>query len=395
MINLILVYYLFGTTCAILFLLSNLPIAYLLHKYVKKRYYTAKYDDSNSNIHLKYPSFRRMENQPPSLARIYFGFISYVYLKFAGCVIVLLICYIRMKLILKGRKPQDLFTTPDFKIIRGIGSWTGKWLCNIFGIINPKHHLMKEKVTEVYKKYLGSSFDYDKAFADNKYATVISNHIGWIDIFYLAYLTNSAFVAKASVRKAPIVGPICELINTVFIDRGGDKEARDKAVKAIEARQKLAMEDESALKVAIFAEGTGTNNTGLIKFKKGPFGSLFPVRPYVILVNGNGSIGNPKERKTDELSLGAGVMSTNTHVFLSMCYLYFDDFNVIELPTFTPNDYLYENFKNLGNTKVDIYNEAVRKAMAEISGLELHDEESYEKKLDYLCHVKGRTIKST
>ena len=45
----------------------------------------------------------------------------------------------------------------------------------------------------------------------------IANHISWIDILVIAGASGSAFVAKAEIRDAPVVGWLATLNRTVFV----------------------------------------------------------------------------------------------------------------------------------------------------------------------------------
>ena len=64
----------------------------------------------------------------------------------------------------------------------------------------------------------------------------ISNHISWIDILVIAGASGSAFVAKAEIRAAPIVGWLSTLNRTVFVsreDRAGVGEQIDRLREAL------------------------------------------------------------------------------------------------------------------------------------------------------------------
>jgi len=88
----------------------------------------------------------------------------------------------------------------------------------------PKYYYPEAKVKEVYKKYLGPNFDYDKELKSNIYATVICNHIGWVDIFYLQSITKGSFCAKRSVKSIPLVGKIVDTMDSIekirFVNSG-------------------------------------------------------------------------------------------------------------------------------------------------------------------------------
>lgn len=55
---------------------------------------------------------------------------------------------------------------------------------------------------------------------------------------------------------------------------------------------------------------------------------------------------------------------------------------VIELPTFTPNDYLFEHHANKGKEKHDIYAWAIREVMSSAGDMEINDA-AYRDKLHY------------
>ena len=88
----------------------------------------------------------------------------------------------------------------------------------------------------------------------------ISNHISWIDILVIAGASGSAFVAKAEIRAAPIVGWLSTLNRTVFVareDRAGVAEQIDRL------REALA----ETWSVTIFPEGTTDDGQSLLPFK--------------------------------------------------------------------------------------------------------------------------------
>ena len=79
-----------------------------------------------------------------------------------------------------------------------------------------------------YKKYLGPEWKgprYDRS------STVVSNHQSWIDIGIVTYLKFPSFTPKASIKKWPVIGEICDLVyNALFIDRAGTPEEKEKLV---------------------------------------------------------------------------------------------------------------------------------------------------------------------
>ena len=88
----------------------------------------------------------------------------------------------------------------------------------------------------------------------------LANHVSWLDIPALAGASGTAFVAKAEIARAPLVGWLCRLNRTVFVQR----EARlDVAAQVNALREALA----GNWSVAVFPEGTTTDGRSLLPFK--------------------------------------------------------------------------------------------------------------------------------
>ncbi|MBH9538499.1 1-acyl-sn-glycerol-3-phosphate acyltransferase [Novosphingopyxis sp. YJ-S2-01] len=88
----------------------------------------------------------------------------------------------------------------------------------------------------------------------------ISNHISWIDILALAGASGTAFVAKAEIREAPVVGWLSTLNRTVFVSR----EDRLGVAEQINLLRETIAENWS---ITVFPEGTTTDGHSLKPFK--------------------------------------------------------------------------------------------------------------------------------
>jgi len=88
---------------------------------------------------------------------------------------------------------------------------------------------------------------------------LVANHISWLDIFVLNALQPSRFIAKAELRRWPLVGLLIAGCGTLFIDR--DRRHHTHRING-DARAVLAAGDT----VAIFPEGTTTDGTTLLRF---------------------------------------------------------------------------------------------------------------------------------
>lgn len=88
----------------------------------------------------------------------------------------------------------------------------------------------------------------------------MSNHVSWIDILAIAGQCGSAFVAKAELQAAPIVGWLASLNRTIYVsreDRGGVAEQIDRLRGAL----------DELWSVTIFPEGTTNDGKTLLPFK--------------------------------------------------------------------------------------------------------------------------------
>ena len=125
----------------------------------------------------------------------------------------------------------------------------------------------------------------------------------------------------------------------------------------------------------MFPEGTTTNGKYILKFKRGAFYALLPVKPQIILVD-------------DDLnySIAVGVSSTGYNYLRSLCY-FGARLRLVELPVIKPTEFMWNNYSDLGKEKWEIFAEVTRKIMCEISGLQpsnknYRDSKKYEKSLE-------------
>ena len=234
-------------------------------------------------------------------------------------------------------------------------------------------HLVNKKVDceKVYKKYLGEDYD----FSDDKYSLIISNHIGFFDVVVLMAKYTVGLMAKIDVKDYYFVGPIATAMHCLYIKRESSEE-RKKIFDQLEERQKLFYEGKFLAPLAMFPEGTTTCGRNILKFKKGTFYALLPVKPVII---------NHYQESNYHLSIGAGsaVLSYIKNFCHSIATLYF-----IEMPIIRPTKFMFERYGHLGNEKWEIYAEVVRKIYSEIGHLEestfgLRDEKKYNIALKY------------
>ena len=100
----------------------------------------------------------------------------------------------------------------------------------------------------------------------------VSNHLSWIDILLIAGASGSAFVAKAELARSPLVGWLCKLNDTIFVDRG-DRMRVGEQVERFRAALGLGRP------VTVFPEGTTGDGVTMLPFKAGMLAALDPPIP--------------------------------------------------------------------------------------------------------------------
>lgn len=89
---------------------------------------------------------------------------------------------------------------------------------------------------------------------------LVANHLSYLDVLVLASRLPARFVAKAEVRGWPLLGPICNRLGTIFIDRG-DRRDIPRALAGIE--RALARGEG----VILFPEGTSSSGEAVGPFR--------------------------------------------------------------------------------------------------------------------------------
>ena len=171
------------------------------------------------------------------------------------------------------------------------------------------------------------------------------------------YLYQPGFIAKKLVANYPFFGSVARGLNCLFIDRENEN-SRKKIMDDIYMKQKNYMDKKSLAPLAIFPEGTTTSNRNILKFKKGAFYHLLPIKPQIILIDQNCA-----------LSIACGVQNIFYHTLRIMAYssteLYY-----IDLPVIRPTEYMFDHYSHLGKEKWEIFAEVTRKIYCEIGGFE-------------------------
>ena len=339
-----------------IYLFLSAIVTYLIYNH-EKCYYEKKLYPKYSNpsekvdIHKEFETYAR-KDKPIKILRLFIGVLLMFWIKLFFAVFTTISLMLILLFKLKKLKTPGIISKterPSFK--SQINFWTSLYLFGSGFLIN-FHKEDNEKIKEIYKKYFGP--DYEISFTE-KYGSFICNHISFIDILLAMTYFGTGFISKTDVKSVPLFGSIAVSLQSLFVDRKNE-ENRQLILNQIGERQQSYYDGTYSTPLMIFPEGTTTSNRDLLAFKKGAFESLLPIKPLIIKGNSN-----------PNYHVGCG----NTDVFINymrglceLCVIV----EYIELPIMKPTDYMYENFKEFGSEKWQIYSEVARSIYCEIGG---------------------------
>ena len=88
-------------------------------------------------------------------------------------------------------------------------------------------------------------------------------------------MEQPSFIAKNDVKKVFLAGPIAKALFCLFVDRGKNTH---EILEELKKRQEEIERNPLLPRLFIFPEGTVTNGTSILKFKKGAFVAKKAVR---------------------------------------------------------------------------------------------------------------------
>ena len=97
---------------------------------------------------------------------------------------------------------------------------------------------------------------------------VVSNHLSYLDILLYSAIRPFVMVAKREVRSWPLLGWLTAQAGTVYVERGGHPSTYPAV------NQAMAEAYRSGLPVLFFPEGTTTNGSEVLLFRRGLFHSV-------------------------------------------------------------------------------------------------------------------------
>jgi len=212
-------------------------------------------------------------------------------------------------------------------------------------------------------------------------STVVCNHVGFVECLnFVCTPLNPSFTPKSEVQKLPIVGNIAEGIQSLYIDRAGSEEEKNQLVQRIIDRQEdIEVGCKTYPPLMIFAEGTTTNGTRIIPFKRGAFQGMRTVTPSFCQMSKR-MISPPYE-----------CLDFMPHQVLMLSQLVVRSSKIIIMPEFTPTPFMLEKFADKGQGEPwKIFAWCVRDSICKHSGLKpLNEPCKYQDKKGFCNLMNG------
>ena len=354
----------------IYFIFTFLIVNYLYLK-VRIYYRPLTYKDKDTgkivDVHKLYEPFQAKDNL--SYWKMMIGGLIFFPIKFIILALIIIAFMIHLRIFSIFYKNQDTDKSQYQKLSKIMKFYN--YLFLLFSFIRIEER--KVDCKDVYKKYLGPDYD----FSQKKYSLITCNHIGYYEVLLNMYLHACGFIAKLEVSRYLFIGHISKSINCLFVNRQ-NRESRDEIFDRLYQRQSLYMEGKYFSPLCLFPEGTTTSGRNILKFKKGSFYHLMPIKPEIIHIDKNSPY---------HIAVGAQNLFFNTLTFF--CFLGTKMYYTF-LPVIKPTEYMYKHYGHYGKEKWEIYAEVVRKIYCEIGGftesdLGYRDSEDY-----YKAMVKGK-----
>ena len=324
------------------------------------------------NLHDEFEEYRR-KDKPISFIKLFIGVLLFGFIRFILNIIFTVI--ITYKALRKTKNKNNKLTNKDIDYIRNSTKFLTKIILKISGIFTTKKRLPDEKILKIYKKYFGPDYKVDY---DGKFSCYISNHTCAYDIIFAMAFYGCGFVGKEEIKNIPFFGKMGLALHSMYVNRNSSG-SKNNILEEIMERQKNFIEGKPVMPFMIFPEGTTTSGRHILRFKKGAFNSLLPIKATFLHPNLN-----------DNYHLACGSSDVGMNFVRSLAHLYLKA-EYIELPIISPNEYMYKNFTHFGKEKWEIFAGVTREIMCELGDFKKSDK-GIKDSFRYCSCINKRTL---
>ena len=340
-------FFYFGISSIITYLIYKEENQYYTPLYVARKSQKEGEKDEIINLHDEFEEYRKRDH-PINILKLFLGVLLFGTIRlFINIILALIITYRALNRV-KERKFK--LNKEDIEYIRNSTKMLTKIILKISGVIIDKKRLPDDKILKIYKKYFGPDYKIDY---DGKFCCYISNHTCIYDLLIAMAFYGCGFVAKEEIKDTPIFGKMAASLHTIFVNRN-ITGAKNDTLEQITQRQKSFIEGGAVMPFMIYPEGTTSSGRHILTFKKGGFSTLLPIKATILHPN-----------LSNKYHLGCGSSDVGMNFLRSLAQLYVK-VEYIELPIFSPNEYMYKNFAHFGKEKWKIYAEVTREIICEL-----------------------------
>ncbi len=101
---------------------------------------------------------------------------------------------------------------------------------------------------------------------------VVSNHVSYLDVLLYSSIRPFLMVSKTEVRGWPLIGWITAQAGTIYVQRAGIEGGQTQTHAEVNAQMAAAF--RSGLPVLFFPEGTTSDGSGILPFRRGLYNSV-------------------------------------------------------------------------------------------------------------------------
>lgn len=157
------------------------------------------------------------------------------------------------------------------------------FICH-YAVRDPQKRLVRfSRNTQFFARHILKIFNLDLRVtnlpADQQKFLLVSNHMGFLDIFILASCYPSVFVTSVEMRETPFLGLITELGGCIYVERRSRLRIADEMHSIVESLKK-------GFKVVLYPEATSTNGEQVLPFKRtlmmAAAHASVPIQPVVV-----------------------------------------------------------------------------------------------------------------